>query len=40
LNRASIEEELRKEILEINRLTISKKRLEDNSHAKLKNKTR
>jgi circadian clock protein KaiC len=36
LSRASIEEELRKDILEQNRQAISKKRLEDNSHTKLK----
>jgi circadian clock protein KaiC len=36
LSRASIEEELRKDILEQNRQAISKKRLEDNSHTRLK----
>jgi circadian clock protein KaiC len=34
LSRASIETELRNDILETNRLAISKKRLEDNSHVK------
>lgn len=41
LGRASIEEELRKEVLEKNRMAISKKRLEDNSQIiMLKNKVK
>jgi circadian clock protein KaiC len=40
LSRASTEEELRKEVLEQNRQTISKKRLEDNSQILLKNRVK